>query len=139
MSAMDKLNGRTASHKLKVDERDTLRSESLWTKALRRLRHDRLTLTALSILGLFVVLSLGAPLIGSLLQIDPVTPNTDVRLLPPGTPGHLPGTDHLGRDLLARLLYAGQISLAIGFFSAVIILLIGTALEMLTGYFGGIR
>jgi peptide/nickel transport system permease protein len=47
------------------------------------------------------------------------------------------GTDDLGRDYAARLLYGGQISLTIGFLSATITLAIGIFLGLITGYFGG--
>ncbi len=55
-----------------------------------------------------------------------------------GSPGHLLGTDNLGRDHLARLLYAGQVSLFIGFLSGVLSLAIGVTLGIITGYLGGI-
>ena len=48
------------------------------------------------------------------------------------------GTDNLGRDHLARLLYAGQVSLLIGFSSAFLALVIGVTLGVFTGYYGGI-
>ncbi len=51
---------------------------------------------------------------------------------------HWLGTDDLGRDHLARLLYAGQISLGIGFSAAVLSILIGVSLGVVTGYYGGI-
>lgn len=51
---------------------------------------------------------------------------------------YLLGTDDLGRDQLIRLLYAGRISLQIGFFAALLSLLIGVSLGVITGFFGGI-
>jgi peptide/nickel transport system permease protein len=55
---------------------------------------------------------------------------------PPGTLGHILGTDDLGRDIFVRLLYGGQISLTIAFLVAFIACVIGTMLGMLAGYFG---
>jgi peptide/nickel transport system permease protein len=52
-------------------------------------------------------------------------------------PDHILGTDHLGRDYLARLLYGARISLAIGLVAALISGLIGTAMGVVAGYFGG--
>src|SRR5690606_7613381 len=52
--------------------------------------------------------------------------------------GHILGTDDIGRDQLARLLVAGQVSLGIGFAGAAISLSIGMFLGVMTGYFGGI-
>ncbi|MEP6147709.1 MAG: ABC transporter permease, partial [Nisaea sp.] len=50
---------------------------------------------------------------------------------------HILGTDHLGRDFLTRLMYGAQISLLIGFAAALISGVIGTALGVAAGYFGG--
>src|SRR5262249_22086316 len=63
--------------------------------------------------------------------------NPAERLLPPSTPGHILGTDDLGRDYLARLLYGGQISLAIGFSGSILTFVIGMTLGMIAGYYGG--
>ena len=52
--------------------------------------------------------------------------------------GHILGTDDLGRDHLARLLYAGQVSLSVGFIAAILSLSIGVSLGIITGYYGGI-
>jgi peptide/nickel transport system permease protein len=57
--------------------------------------------------------------------------------VPPGTLTHIMGTDELGRDILARLLYGGQVSLTVGFLTALIAVSIGTTLGLLAGYFGG--
>jgi peptide/nickel transport system permease protein len=54
-----------------------------------------------------------------------------------GAPGHILGTDDIGRDQLARLLHAGRVSLGIGFFGAVFTLGIGLVLGLMSGYFGG--
>jgi peptide/nickel transport system permease protein len=116
----------------------SIQNESLWARAMRRLRRDKLTLLAIGVLLTLSILSLGAPIItGSILRVDPEKTNPGQRLKPPGTPGHILGTDDLGRDYLARLLYGGRISLAIGFSSAIIILGIGIVLGMIAGYFGG--
>lgn len=51
---------------------------------------------------------------------------------------HYLGTDDLGRDHLARLLYAGQVSLGVAFISAILSLVIGVSLGVITGYYGGL-
>jgi peptide/nickel transport system permease protein len=56
----------------------------------------------------------------------------------PDAPQHILGTDDLGRDQLARLLYAGQVSLSIAFISAAIAIVIGVVLGIITGYYGGL-
>ena len=55
---------------------------------------------------------------------------------PPGG-DYLLGTDHLGRDLLSRLIYGCRISLVIGLFSGILSALIGGALGCVAGYYGG--
>lgn len=115
-----------------------IRSESLWSKGLRRLRRDKLTMAAIIVLLIITVLSILAPVISNALDLNPNTSNTAMRLLPFGSPGHPFGTDHLGRDLLGRMLYAGQISLSIGFLSSILIMFIGTVVGMVTGYQGGL-
>jgi peptide/nickel transport system permease protein len=59
------------------------------------------------------------------------------RLDPPGTPGHLLGTDTLGRDVLARIMIAVRISLEIGAASVAIAGTVGVVLGMLAGFLGG--
>ncbi|HLU10257.1 MAG TPA: ABC transporter permease [Oceanobacillus sp.] len=112
-------------------------SESFLRKGLRRLSRDYLTLTAIAILAIFTLLALLAPVITRMLGVDPTTTNPSINFLPIGSPGHLLGTDDLGRDQLARLLYAGQVSLGIGVAGASITLFIGMVIGMMTGYFGG--
>ena len=50
---------------------------------------------------------------------------------------HWMGTDDIGRDVTARMLYGGRVSLAVGILATVVALVIGTALGLCTGYFGG--
>lgn len=57
-------------------------------------------------------------------------------LQPPGG-GHVLGTDNLGRDLLARILYAGRTDLQIGIFATLVGLVLGTIIGAVTGYYGG--
>ena len=57
--------------------------------------------------------------------------------LPPLSPGHVLGTDDVGRDLLRRIMEGGQISLAVGVLSALLTVVIATLLGALSGFFGG--
>jgi peptide/nickel transport system permease protein len=138
---------------VQLGEQETMRkSESLFTKALRRLRHDRLTMGAIFIIVFLAIVSISAPLVTNVLNVDPYKPDGYNAFRPLCNPfadetnpaylscqsGNYLGTDDLGRDHLARLLYGGQISLAIGFASAIITVVIGLVLGMATGYFGGI-
>jgi peptide/nickel transport system permease protein len=77
----------------------------------------------------------------SLVGADPFAQDLNVRLSPPlwlgGTAAHPLGTDQLGRDYLARLVYGARISLLIGSCAMVLSGLIGTTLGLLGGFFGG--
>jgi peptide/nickel transport system permease protein len=93
---------------------------------------------AIFILLILVVLSFSAPVINGLLGVNSTSIGNTPSFLMPGAPGHVLGTDDLGRDHLARLLEAGQISLLIGFLAAFLSLVIGVSIGLFTGFFGGI-
>jgi peptide/nickel transport system permease protein len=59
------------------------------------------------------------------------------RWAPPGSPGHLLGTDSLGRDVLSRVIYGARVSLSVSLLVIAITAGIGTALGILSGYLGG--
>lgn len=114
-------------------------SESLLQAALRRLKRDKLTVIALSVLAVLTLLAIFAPIIGDdILHVDYTRTDPNATFLPIGAPGHILGTDDLGRDHLIRLLFAGQVSLGIGFAAAGLSLCIGIILGVVTGYYGGI-
>lgn len=103
----------------------------------RALRHFGFLIGG-AVLALIVLAALFAPLLTSQ---DPYVQDLSQRFLRPvflgGTWEHPLGTDHLGRDYLARLLFGARISLLIGLVTALISGLIGTALGVAAGYFGG--
>ena len=68
---------------------------------------------------------------------DPDVTATADRFMRPFAEGHLLGTDHLGRDLLSRLLHGTRLSLAVGIAAALIAAAIGSAIGIFAGYFGG--
>lgn len=121
------------------DEQDVSVGESLTALALRRLRRDKLTIIALSVIIIMAALAIFAPVIEKqILHVDNTRTDITNTFAPVGTPGHILGTDDLGRDHLARLLYAAQISLGIAFMAALLSLIIGVSLGVITGYYGGI-
>ena len=125
--------------KIALDTTATLQSKSLTDLAIARLLRDRLSMVAIGILLFLTISSIAAPLITGILGVDPNTTDASAsKYLPIFSEGNVLGTDNLGRDHLARLLYAGQVSLFIGFMSAFLALVIGVTLGILTGYFGGI-
>lgn len=111
-------------------------------RALYKLQRDPLTIGAAVVLILIVLLAVFAQVIAeNILHTNPDLMMRDETgrfaiLKPPGA-GFLLGTDDLGRDAFTRLLYAGRVSLAIGFLVALISIVLGTTLGMLAGYFGG--
>ncbi len=112
---------------------------SLTQLALRRIRRNPVALVAMGVLLALVILSLLASVISDqVLRVDPNLTDTSQQLLPVGTPGHPLGTDNVGRDQLARLLFAGQVSLGIAGAAAVLSLGVGMTLGVIAGYYGGI-
>ncbi|MGY6548883.1 MAG: dipeptide/oligopeptide/nickel ABC transporter permease/ATP-binding protein [Roseinatronobacter sp.] len=101
---------------------------------LRLLFRNRLAGFGAVVLGVIVVLALLTPLLP---LHPPNETNTANRFLRPLAPGHLLGTDHLGRDLLSRLLWGTRLSLAVGFAAALIAGVLGAAVGLVAGYAGG--
>jgi peptide/nickel transport system permease protein len=115
-----------------------LRPHATWRSfKLPALRHS-LTLFGAAIVGLAVFVAIFAPWLA---PHNPFAQNLDNRLVPPlwmgGQPGHLFGTDQLGRDYLSRLIYGTRISILIGVFTVVTSGLIGITLGLLGGFYGG--
>lgn len=108
-------------------------------KLLRRFLGQKAFVVGFCLLVLFVLMALLAPVLS---PHDPYVQNLTARNVPPfwyakGNWLHPLGTDPLGRDYLSRLLYGARISLLIGFSVVVISGIIGTAMGLLAGYFGG--
>ncbi|MBF8187687.1 ABC transporter permease [Nonomuraea sp. K274] len=94
--------------------------------------YPRLTF-GLVLLGVLIVLVLGAPLFAG---FGPLDQHLQDVLKPPGG-GYLFGTDQLGRDVLSRSLYGGRLVLAVAVISVLIAMVIGVLLGLLSGYTGG--
>jgi peptide/nickel transport system permease protein len=112
----------------------TAGGRSYWQSVRRRLRRDPVTLICAGILVLLVASALFAPWLG---LDDPYKTSMIRRLYPLGSPGHLLGTDELGRDMLSRLIYGGRLSLFMGVTPVVCALLIGGLLGITAGFLGG--
>lgn len=80
-----------------------------------------------------VVIVICAPAIA---PYDPYFLGEDI-LVPPGTDGHILGTNHMGKDIFSMIIYGGRTSLVIGIVSALISGIIGTLLGAYAGFFGG--
>ncbi len=105
-----------------------------WAGVWRRLSRDK---TAMVCLGVIVLIALGAIFAPLIAPGDPSVGSVLMRLKPVGTPGHILGTDELGRDMLTRLLYGGRTSLIMGIAPVVFALIIGGALGTAAGFLGG--
>ena len=88
-------------------------------------------------LGLLVVIILSSIFASNLTPYDPLKRDTPARLEPPSLQ-HPMGTDALGRDILSRVLFGGQLSLQVGFFSVFASALVGIPVGLAAGYFGGV-
>ncbi|MFE3270141.1 ABC transporter permease [Streptomyces sp. NPDC059215] len=108
--------------------------------ALRTLLRNRLALAALAVLAIMLLLAVLAPLIA---PYDPNSQDLLLRLRPPawqsgGSGAHPLGTDQLGRDMLSRVIYGTRVSLLVGAGAALLAGVIGTAVGLTSGYFGGL-
>ena len=107
----------------------------LSNQAVKKFMHNRK-----AVLGLIIVcfLVLAVILIPIFMKLDPYTTDRAVGFNKAPCSGHPLGTDDVGRDLFARLLYGGRISLFVGIMSTIISVLIGIPLGLIAGYFRGI-
>ena len=105
---------------------------SLWGDAWRRFRRHKLALAGAIVYLLLIVLTVVGPLIWtrSINDIDFASSNSF-------SSTHPLGTDDLGRDVLARILWGGRISLAVGLCAMLVAITIGVAVGALAGFFGG--
>ena len=99
----------------------------------KRFRRHRPAMVGLAILIIYVVAAAAAPF---LTPYDPVKQELREVLQPPSVK-HPLGTDHLGRDILARILYGGRITLVIGLLAVGLGLAVGVPLGVVSGYYGG--
>ena len=107
--------------------------ESLWRAAFRRLARNRVAVISAVFLGLLILIAIVGPY---LLPYGYAEQNhAAVRERPSWD--HPMGTDQLGRDLLARLVFGARISLTVGFVVQFVILIIGVPVGAISGYAGG--
>jgi len=103
------------------------------------LKKNKGALVGIIIIILAVIVAIMASIIA---PYSPTAVNTNALSLPPafiegGNSLHPLGTDDLGRDLLSRLIYGSQVSLAVGFCVVILSLVTGTFFGVLAGYYGG--
>jgi peptide/nickel transport system permease protein len=108
---------------------------SLGQLAWRRFRRHKPAIFGIVVLVILILYAFG----GSLFIPESYANHTDttLRLLPP-SPAHPFGTDTIGRDVLARSIYGGQISLLIGLTAVIVETVLGILVGALAGYYGGV-
>lgn len=107
-------------------------SRSRKARVVRRLRRNPLAIVSVTVLFVAVLVAVFA---------DVLAPHsasaTDLThtFSPPGTPGHLLGTDDLGRDILSRIMFGLRASLEVAFLAVIVSLVVGVPLGLIAGYF----
>lgn len=117
-----------------VSGRRSSRDRRLWTLIWARFRRDPVALAAAILLIALVAVVVAAPFTA---PRDPIRQDSSIRLSPPLTPGYPLGADGLGRDILSRLLWGGQISLVVGVVPVLLAASIGSTIGLLSGFGGG--
>lgn len=117
------------------------KSAGLWSDAFGRLRKNRLAIVGLILVILLLTVGLLGPVFApwpyDFQDLPAVFAGGNTGPLPPLTPGHVLGTDQLGRDLLSRLMDGARISVTVAFVVQIVILVIGVPVGALAGWFGG--
>ena len=120
-----------------------IKGRSLWVDARRRLLGNRAAMASIGVLALITLLAVLGPLLSSF-TYDQV--NYDIIACAPNwwpveaacrAPGHVFGTDSVGRDLFVRVLFGARVSLAVGLVATLVSLLIGVLYGAVAGYLGG--
>jgi peptide/nickel transport system permease protein len=113
--------------------------EKQWLVTLKRLARRRTALVGLGVVVMVLLAALFAPWLS---PFDPLEQDINQRLKEPGWQTaagriHVLGTDHLGRDILARVIFGSRIALVVGLSAVLISGVLGMAIGLVAGYFGG--
>ncbi|MBP7415809.1 MAG: ABC transporter permease [Pyrinomonadaceae bacterium] len=119
---------------------EIVKGASLWRDAWRRLRRNKLAMFGLGVIAFMIVAVIIGPAIikwATGYTYDFIPTDRDlVKAMPPSF-RHLMGTDDAGRDIFARVLQGGRISLMVGVISTTVSLIIGVSYGATAGYLGG--
>jgi peptide/nickel transport system permease protein len=126
--------GPPSSADVEVESRSPLRPAALGRAVSGRLGANPSLVIGLGIVGSLILVGL---LAGVLAPHDPVKQDVGSTLAPPGTSGHLLGTDSLGRDTLSRLIYGARNDIFIALGALVLPFLVGTSIGVVAGYRSG--
>ena len=122
-----------------------IKSRTPWQEAWGRFVRNKASMLGLVTILFFMLLTVLASVVA---PHNPLQLNSGKGFLPPawveksatnktGSPEFLLGTDTLGRDVLSRVMYGSRVSMMVGFVPTLIIILVGTAVGMIAGYYGG--
>jgi len=115
------------------------RRTTRWQKILRKLLENKGAIFGLVMVSLVIFASIFAPFLA---PHDPIAQDVEKRLLPPifqegADPRFLLGTDHLGRDIVSRIIYGARVSLVISISAVAFSCTLGTLIGLLSGFYGG--
>jgi peptide/nickel transport system permease protein len=126
----------------KPEQAKTLyKSEGQWTIVFRRFRKHHLAMVSVFLIFMLFLASLLAPIIAPFGRDDVDVGNRFAPIMSRDAASgkiHYMGTDHIGRDLFTRILYAGRVTLSVAFTVATLATLIGMAIGTLAGFYRGI-
>lgn len=122
-----------------------VKPRSPWQEAWGRFVRNKASMLGLAIILIFMLLAALASVVA---PHNPLKLNSGKSFLPPawvensstnktGLPEFPLGTDTLGRDVLSRVMYGSRVSMMVGFIPTIIIILVGTLVGMVAGYYGG--
>lgn len=94
-----------------------------------------ITVIAAVLVALFALVAILAPVLS---PFDPLAQNPAARFTPPGSGGHLLGTDQYGRDILSRLLHGARVELVTALSATALAAVVGTAIGLVAGYVQGV-
>ena len=119
---------------------EPIKGTSLGRDAWKRLLKNKLAVFGLIVLGLMLIAVIFGPTVIRLstgLTADYIPSEADLIKSFPPSREHWMGTDEAGRDLLARVLQGGRISLMVGIISTIVSLIVGVSYGAIAGYLGG--
>lgn len=122
-----------------------VKARSPWQEAWQRFFRNKASIGGLVVVVFFMFLTALAPVVT---PHNPLKLNSGRSFLPPawvensatnkaGMPEFILGTDTLGRDVLSRVIYGSRVSMMVGFIPTLIIIIVGSVVGMIAGYYGG--
>lgn len=120
---------------VETTEIKTKKRRSQTGEVWRRLKQNKMAMVGLVLLAILVLLALFANVIADYDDVA-IKQNTEIRREGPSA-DHWMGTDHLGRDIFARIIHGSRVSLMVGFVAVGLALIVGGILGAIAGFYGG--